>query len=204
MASERRITDPRVADFLTDRTGSRHLDPFLGKEATVADAAAELGLSASRMSYWVGKLLDLGLVEFVGTRVQARHRVRLFRSTADSFVFSLDLLTAPDVEVLERYFAPVWRRFLTSLVHVGRRGEVGWQARFGRTGGQAGFEIVPGSGDLEDAGIFNAWVKLSLTRRHAASLRRDMRALVERYAALQDPDAEPHWVHVAAVKDVVE
>lgn len=204
MPSERWITDPNVANFLADRARSRHLDPFLGKEATIAEAASELEISAPRMNYWLDKLLALGLVEFVGSRVQSRHRVRVFRSTGDSFLLSFDLLAASDVEVLERYFAPVWRRFLASLAHAGRRSGAGWRVRFGRSGDQAGFEIVPGSGDLEDARIFNAWTKLSLSREQAAALRRDMRNLVERYAALQDPGGEPHWVHLAAVEDVTE
>lgn len=198
------IDDPDVAAFLTDRVRSRHLDPFLGREATVADAAAELGLGATRMSYWVGKLLDLGLIAQVGTRSQARHRVRVFRAVADSFVLSLDLLAADDIEVLEQYFAPVWRRFLASLAQAGRWSETGWLVRFARTGDQAGFEIVPGSGDLEDASIFNAWAKLSLTRERATELRRDLRETLERYAELQDPGGEPHWLHLAAVVEAAE
>lgn len=199
-----RIEDPAVAAFLTDRVRSRHLDPFLGREATVAEAAKALGLGATRMSYWVGKLLDLGLIAQVGTRTQARHRVRVYRSVGDSFVLSLDLLASSDVEVLEQYFAPVWRRFLTSLAQAGRRSEAGWLVRFARTGDQAGFEIVPSSGDLEDARIFNAWAKLSLTREQATRLRHDLGELLERYAALQDPGGEPHWLHLAAVMEAAE
>ena len=195
------IEDPAVAAFLTDRVRSRHLDPFLGSEATVAEAAAELGLGAPRMHYWVNKLLDLGLITQVGTRIQARHRVRVYRSVADSLLLSLDLVAAGEVQVLEQYFAPVWRRFLTSVARAGRTSEAGWLVRFARTSGQAGFEIVPGSGDLEDARIFNTWAKLTLTRERATELRADLQEVLSRYAALQEPGGEPHWLHLAAVLD---
>ncbi len=198
------ITDPRVAEFLTDRSRSRHLDPFLGREVTIAEAAAELGLSAPRMSYWVGKLEQLGLVAQSGTRTTSRHRVRVYRSIGASFVVPFDLLAGSDVEVLEQYFAPVWRRFLTSLAHSGRRPDTRWFVRFARVGGQPAFEIAPGDTDLADLRIVNAWAKLSLTPSVATDLRRDLNELVRRYTALQDPAGEPHWLHVAAALDVVE
>lgn len=198
------ITDPQVAEFLTDRARSHHLDPFLARDATVSEAAAELSLSAPRMNYWVGKLVELGLLAQSGTRSQARHRVKVYRSTGDSFVVPFDLLAASDVEVLEHHFAPVWRRFLTSLARAGRRPDTRWFVRFARVGDQPAFEIAPGNVDLADLRIVNVWAKLSLTPSVTADLRRDLGELVQRYASLQDPAGEPHWLHVAAVMDVVE
>lgn len=201
-STQKWIDDPKVAAFLTDRVRSRHLDPFLGREATIGEAAAELGLSAPRMSYWVAKLLELGLLQLVGSRSESRHRVRVYRSAADSFVLSLDLLAANHVEILGQYFAPVWSRFLTSLAAAGARSDTGWLVRFARSGDQAGFEIVPGSGSLDDVRVFNSWAKLTLTHERATELRRDLRELAERYAELQDPTGVPHWVHLASVEDV--
>lgn len=194
------ITDQKVAVFLMDREKSRHLDPFLGQDCTLKGAAAQLGLGKTRMSYWVTRLCALGLIEVVRTELHLRHRVRIYRSVADSFVLPLELLPATDVEVLEHYFKPVWQQFLVSLSHAGRKNASGWHVRLLRRAALPSFQIVPNTGDLEDARIYNAWARLSLTVQQAAELRAELKALLERYAAQEMPEAKRHLLHLATVE----
>lgn len=203
MADEARwITDQKVAVFLMDRTKSRHLDPFLGRDCTLSEAAAELGLGKTRMSYWVTRLLALGLIEVVRTELRGRHRVRVYRSASDSFAMPLELLPASDVEILEGYFKPIWRQLLHSLARAGRKNASGWHIRFLRRDTLPSFQIVPNTGDLEDARIFNVWARLSLTDEQATRLRAELQTLLESYTAASVPEAKPHLLHLAVVEKV--
>lgn len=205
MASkERWITDQRVAVFLMDRTKSRHLDPFLGRDCTLSEAAAQLGLGKTRMSYWVTRLLALGLIEVVRTELRGRHRVRVYRSASDSFAMPLELLPASDVEILEGYFKLIWRQLLHSLARAGRKNAAGWHIRFLRRDTLPSFQIVPNTGDLEDARIFNVWARLCLTDEQAARLRGELHALLERYAAQETPEVKSHLLHLAMVETMPE
>ncbi len=201
---ERWITDQKIAVFLMNREKSRHLDPFLGQDATLSEAAAELCLGKTRMSYWVTRLLELGLIEVVQTERRVRRKVRVYRSVADSFVMPLELLPASDVEILEGYFRPIWRELLEALAHAGRKNASGWHVRFLRREALPSFQIVPNTGDLEDARIFNVWARLSLTDEQATRLRAELQALLESYISASVPGAKPHLLHLAVVETVPE
>ena len=74
MGSEKEVREQAWAQFLSDRKRSRHLDPFLARESSVADAAALLGISVGRMHYWTQQLLTLKLIEYVRTEASGRQR----------------------------------------------------------------------------------------------------------------------------------
>lgn len=146
----------------------------------------------------------MGLIEVVRTELQGRHRVRIYRSVADSFVMPLELLPTSDIEILEHYSRPIWQQFLASLAYAGRKNASGWHIRFARRNVLSSFQIVPNTGELEDARIYNAWVRLSLTAEQAARLRGELQALLERYAAQERPEAKSHLLHLATVETMPE
>lgn len=194
------VHDSRVANFLMNREKSRHLDPFLGRDCTLGEAAAQLGLGKSRMSYWITRLLELGLIEVVRIERQERHKVRVYRSVADSFAFPLELLHASDVEILEHFFNHNWRDFLEALAQAGRKNAAGWHIRLLRRDVLPTFQIVPASGELEEAQIFNVWARLKLSPDGATAFREDLQALLEHHIASAPPQGKPYLLHLGLVE----
>lgn len=202
MFSGRNIDSQKVAEFLSDRSRSRHLDPFLGKQSTVADAAAELGISAQRMHYWTRQLLQLGLIGRVGMAVRGRHHSAVYQSVADSFTMPLELLPTSDVETLLLHFDPIWQRFLSAVAATGRKYSSGWNARYSRVGDRAAFHIVPSSDPQPDMPLSNSWARLQLSRADALQLKSELEALLNSYLARPAAEHQRTYIsHVALVED---
>lgn len=201
MGSEKEVREQAWAQFLSDRKRSRHLDPFLARESSVADAAALLGISVGRMHYWTQQLLRLKLIEYVRTEASGRQRTRIFRSVADSFSVPLELLPTDDIETLGLHFEPVWHAFLRSVAVAGRRYAAGWCVRYSRVGDQAAFHIVPTSQPQPDLPFKNDWAMLRLTRQQARALRSELDELLQRYLSEPaQPKARDFITHLALVE----
>lgn len=195
------ISDVQVAEFLSNRLRSRHLDPYLAREASVAVAAAELGISAQSMHYWTRRLLRLGLIERVGTAVDGRHRSSIYRSVADSFTMPLELLPTGDVETLALYFTPIWHSFLTAVAVAGRQHSAGWNIHYSRVADQAAFHIVPSSEPTPDLPFSNSWARLKLNRADALQLKQELDGLLAHYLERPTIEHERSYIaHVALVQ----
>lgn len=197
------VHDYKVASFLSNRGRSRHLDPFLGQECSVAEAASLLGISAQRMHYWTRQLLDLGLISLVRTELHGRNRTSIYRSVADSFRVPLELLPTSDVETLELHFEPVWRRFLHSVAVAARKHAPGWHVLYSRLGGQAAFQIMPLEGTQQkDLQFTNSWARLRLTREQAGDLKRELEEVLARYLEQTTGTADRNYLaHIAVVQE---
>ena len=148
----------------------------------MAEAARSLKISKSRMSYWVKKLLALGLICVVRTEKRGRYRVPIYRSAADVFLIPLELLPVEsDEALLELHSADFVKNERRSLARFGRQRAGGWHVRYAPKGGRGQLSIVPSSGDMEDAEIFNVWGRLNLSESAAGALRRELKTLLERY-----------------------
>lgn len=88
----KRIDTPQAAKFFTHAINVNHLNPFVAGEKSLADAARELDISTNRMNYWVNKLQGLDLIYTVRVEKRGRHRVSIYRATADVFVVPVVLL----------------------------------------------------------------------------------------------------------------
>lgn len=195
------ITDPQVAAFISDRARGRHLDPFLARERTIAEAAAELGISPQRMHYWVRQMMQLGLLLPVRSEVRGRSRTSVYRSSADTYHLPLEVLPTSDFETLELHFQPVWRQFLRSVVTAGRKYSDGWRVTYGRTAGKPAFHIEPLSMPAANVPLLNAWTRLELTPSQAQSLIEGLASLLEPY--LKGPashNARGYLLHTAVVE----
>lgn len=195
------INDPDLAAFISDRAKGRHLDPFLGVESTVADAAAELGITAQRMHYWVRQMEEMGLLVRQGQELRGRARSVIFSSSADSYSLPLELLPTSDLETLELHFQPVWRAFLRSVVAAGRRYADGWVVSYRRTGGLPAFHIEPTSAPPHDAPLANAWARLDLTPAKAKLLKAELEELLDKYLGQpEDTNSKAFIAHIGLVE----
>ena len=205
MATAADVNDHALAAFLSDRKRSRHLDPFLAQDSSVADAARLLGVSAQRMHYWTRQLVRLNLIEQVRTEASGRQRTRIYRSVADSFNVPLELLPTSDVETLGLHFAPIWHSFLRSVAVAGRKYAAGWCVRYSRSEEQAAFHIVPTAPPQPNLPFMNDWARLRLTRSQAQSLRHELDSLLQQYlTAPAEPGAREFIAHMALVEATAE
>ena len=79
------VTDPAAVAVLWHAAKRLHMRPFLGKSAGLAEAAASLGIKKTAMSYWIDRLLDLGLIRLSSVERGPRHKVARYRCVADCF-----------------------------------------------------------------------------------------------------------------------
>ena len=56
------IHDASTAQFFADFARIGRLEPFMLRECSLAEAAAQLGISKSLMGYWVKIMLERGLI----------------------------------------------------------------------------------------------------------------------------------------------
>lgn len=80
-----RVQTPEQARLLSDPATTRYIEPFLGRERSVSEAAAELGVRIDTLLYRVGKFLDAGLLEIVRTEPRAGRPIKIYRTVADGF-----------------------------------------------------------------------------------------------------------------------
>lgn len=175
---------PDAAALLIDARRNRFLMPFLARERGVSDVAAELGVGKSLVSYWVGRMCRLGLLQ----PLAGEGRRRRYRSTADEFQVPLEEVPLDSLEaMLGAQMDPDYERLKTALLRTALRYGPRWHYVTRRTPQGVFQGLVPREGTLADAQIVNFRSRLSLSREHAAQLRAELLALNERYAALQQP-----------------
>ena len=192
---------PAAAALLVDTRRNRFLMPFLARARGVSETAAELGVGKSLVSYWVGRMCRLGLLE----PVAGDDRRRRYRSTADHFQVPLEDVPLDSLEaILGAQVDPDFERLKAALLRTALRYGPRWHYVARRTPQGVFQGLVPRDGTLADAQIVNYRSRLSPTREQAAQLRAELLALNERYAALQGP-GEPGGpkvlLWVAAVAD---
>ena len=193
--------EPDAAAFLVDARRNRFLMPFLARARGVSDVAAELGVGKSLVSYWVGRMCRLGLLQPLAAEGRRRH----YRSTADTFQVPLEDVPLDSLEaILDAQMDPDYVALKAALLRTGLRYGPRWHFVTRRTPQGVFQGLVPRTGTLADAQIVNFRSQLSLSREHAAQLRAELVALNDRYAALNQPDERSGpkvLLWVAAVSD---
>jgi hypothetical protein len=179
---ELELTLPDAASFFLDANKVSHLQPFLLSEHSLSDAAKVLGLSKTRTSYWLTKMLELSLIEQVRVEKRGKHNVPIYRSRAEIFKIPLEAIPVESDEMLMDINSKAFeQKVKQSLIRSGRKYAEGWQLCCTLKDGKMWRDIVPGSGDLEDAKIANTFGVLHLNEKQASALRREMRMLLGRY-----------------------
>jgi hypothetical protein len=168
------ITDAKAADFLADPVSSEHLSPFMTGEKSLAQAAAELNISKSRMSYWVKKLLTFGFIKIMRVEKQGKHKVSIYASCADVFMVPLDLLIAdPNKDVFES--VPFERTLKRSLIHFKHQNLKGRFIRYAREEDNVVLEVFPQQ--TNTSGVIDHWGRVKLTKTQARMFYEEMNHL---------------------------
>lgn len=79
------VTDPAQARILTDPDRVRFLLPFLGRERTIGQAAAALGVTGNALLYRVRRMVEAGLLQVVAERPRAGRAIKVYRSIHDGY-----------------------------------------------------------------------------------------------------------------------
>lgn len=79
------VEDPEQARLLSDMNSFRYFEPFIARERTLTQAAAEVGCKVDTMLYRVRKFLAAGLLEVTHAQRRAGRPIKHYRSTADAF-----------------------------------------------------------------------------------------------------------------------
>ena len=93
-----RVDDPVQAAILADPIRSRFLGPFLGREQTVTDAAAEVGCTPAAMLYRVRRMVAVGLLEVVATRKRSGRAIKIYRSIHDGYFVPNEVMPYDDLK----------------------------------------------------------------------------------------------------------
>jgi DNA-binding transcriptional ArsR family regulator len=180
-ASKRFIDNPKAAAFFVDVVNIKHLEPFMAGEASLSEAAQKLKLGKSRMSYWVKKLLELNLIYTVRVEKHGRHRVAIYRSSADIFIIPIELVThQPDEDVFR--FDTFEGAVKRSLVHFAHNNFKGWHIRYALEQGTSTLHVLPQS-SMKDIDVTNYWGQIKLNKTQATALHQEMKKLFEKFTA---------------------
>jgi hypothetical protein len=176
----KRIDTPQTARFFTHAINVNHLNPFVAGEKSLAEAAHELNISKNRMNYWVNKLLELDLIYTVRVEKRGRHRVPLYRATADVFVVPVELLpTDSDEDIFQlATFEQKIKRSLADFKHAYMKD---WLLRYELVKGVALLKIEPPENRREELNVVNSWGQLNLSEAQAEAFRREINRVVGRY-----------------------
>lgn len=177
LPSELVIDNLEAAAFLVDPVNSEHLSPFMTGQKSLAQAAGELGLSKSLMSYWVKKLLRLNLIATLRIEKQGKHNVSIYGALAEAYIVPLDLLiTNPHNDIFAS--AQFERLLKRSLIHHKHQNLSGRYVRYAREGGNAVLEVLPRRRQQPE--VADHWGQVSLTKAQADLFYQEINRLFER------------------------
>jgi hypothetical protein len=186
------LTSQEAAMFFVQPRHSCYLLPFMHAEISLSEAAAKCKLSKSHMSYWLNKMLALGIIEHLRTEKRGRHNVPIYRATAQSFTVPMrQVPVSSDEEILtlnSRDFNEIERR---SIIRSSSNNE-GWNLCFSYNDKFPQLRMLPANGQLPASKHLNKWGCLALTETQAQNLRAEMQALLDRYRQAETVDGKDH------------
>jgi hypothetical protein len=182
------LTSQEAALFFVQPRHVRHLFPFMRREVSLAQAALECRLTKSHMSYWLNKMLRLGIIECIRSEKHGRHTVPIYRATAHTFTVPMaQVPVSSDEEILalgSRDFHEIERR---SIIRSSSNNE-GWNLCFGYTDKLPQLRMLPADGSIPEPKHLSKWGCLALSQTQAQSLRGEMEALLNRYRQAETLD----------------
>lgn len=119
--SIRIVSDTHVADLLMAPVTLRQLEPFLGREATVTEAARASGERPNTVLKRVQRFRDLGLLYVVREEQRAGRAVKVYRTTAEAFFVPFEATSAESFETALAERDAYWEELLRSNVVRARR-----------------------------------------------------------------------------------
>lgn len=183
------VTDPLAAAFLSDPVRRRYFLPFLGRIATVSQAAAELRIETNAMLYRVQQMLGLGLLCEDHLKPRAGRAVRHYRSISSlCFVpFAATPFETHRAQVKRnefaqhQVFAAAW-----SAVRHSQMSRDGWGALLERDS-IGSITVTPARLDstsavsVQPSEFLSTWSELYLSADHARDLEARLRELMAEF-----------------------
>ena len=186
-----RVDSVRAASVFTDPKRRRILVQFLGRERSLGEAAADLGMKLNLLSYHVAALVRLGLLKIVRKQERAGRPIRFYRTVADAFLIPAAAIrrTVGEALALELRSALDRAGLVAGESDMLLFADSDGKPRISRHGGEAGSEAS------------EYWRLLSLNRREAGQLGEALKALLRGYEDRAAPRARKgaatYLVHVA-------
>jgi len=186
------VDDPRQAALLVDDDALRFFRPFLARDATVKDAAEEVGVSLDRMLYRVRTFVDAGLLRVVRERPRAGRPIKVYRSSHDAYFVPYAATPFASLqEVLRERFGDTARRIADALAAHEAAHPSGWDGyRLYRTPDGETW-VVGNDAEVRDVDAVDAFATLRLRQEDAHALRDALADLLTTYARRShdtDPD----------------
>lgn len=190
------VHDPQIADLLTNPESLEQLEPFLGQEATVGEAARQSGTLPNTMLARVGRWTRLGLLKLTRTEKRAGKPLRFYRTTADAWFIPFDNTSAETLEAGLARRDSYWENRLRRAVVKAREQQVGsWGTRVYRDSRgrlQMQMAVSPDSNwtslGSDQPAVLAAWRDgLHLDFEDAKALQRELFELLLRYQRKDGP-----------------
>lgn len=209
-----RVENSDVARVLTDPKARRFLLPFIGRERTVSQVAAELKVDVSSVLYRVRQFVRLGLVEEVRAEPRRGRPIRHYRSVTDGFFvpFRLTSLTT-QVSLSPHTFSQFQKRLNESigqawLAATDERQPLGIHV-FLNAEGSITYNVVPDPEDEQpnrffdqlldpDApAVWDTWGNIRLAREDAKALQMDIATILKRYRPKEKEEEQEYILRLA-------
>lgn len=205
VAPELRVTDPAAAGVLWHPDKRLYLRPFLGRSCGLAEAAALLAVRKTAMSYWIKRLLALGLIRARGQARCGRQMVPVYRCVADRLRLRLADAPHASYEAVVDEASARWRRLTRAALGRAVARQAPWLDMCLQVDGAAGMGIVlaPSGPGAPADDMVHYWGRLWLSPQECDALREELDALWDRYAALSDARGKPRpmLLHLVSVPE---
>lgn len=192
-----------MADLLTDPATLRQLEPFLGRDVSVGQAASETGQKPNTMLSRVRRLVAAGILRETSSLRRRGRPIKLYRSAADTFFIPFDVTSADSLEAALAEREAYWERLLRRNVVRARQERIGvWGTRIYRDDRgrlQIQTAVRPDRNyttlDPDGPAVLSAWRdSLYLDFEDAKALQREMFALLKHYG--RKHGAQRYIVHL--------
>lgn len=204
-AAELHVSDADAVDILWHPARRVHLRPFLGRAAALGEAARQLRIKKPAMSYWVKRLLAVGLIRPCGQARVGRQRVPTYRCIADRLRVSLTDAPLSSYEGVFEDVSVQWQpQLLRALARSVSRQAPSLELTIHAEGpGGLATTLLPAVGETMRDDFLYCWGRLWLAPAERDALRAELDALWERYAAQSDAANKrcPTLVHLVSVPD---
>ncbi|HKI57294.1 MAG TPA: hypothetical protein VKB31_09105 [Trueperaceae bacterium] len=203
-ASYRVVREPAAAALLMNPTTLRQLAPFLGRERTVSQAAAEMGQLPNTVLKRVQRFLRVGLLEVAREAPRRGRAVKLYRTVAELFFVPFEATAAESLEAALAERDAYWERLLRRNVVRARMEALGtWGTRVYRDARgrlQVQTAVTPEADattlDAAAPAVLSSWRdSVMLDFEDAKALQRAMYELLLRYE--QKAGAQRYIVRLA-------
>ena len=181
------VTNPEMAEVLSDPAHLRYVAPFIEHERTVGEVAQETGSALSTTYRRVQRYCKLGILELAHERKRKGKALKVYRAVADAF-FVPNRLTDGEERSSERWGAHWERDFRRGLRHAYAAQLDGWGQRVYRKDGV--FTTSLASGPDEDVDVLADAMPALYNRFHdslyldfaqAKAFQRELDALFKTY-----------------------